>query len=436
MPRVECGICTNTMTDKKTVSCPHCQLIQCNDCVKTYHKDSGEINCMRCKKGWNRLFITSSFGLTMSTYLLRDKKGELLFAEQEALIPHSANFVVAAIQEETDAIVMKGLLLERKRLLESARLITLDIHRLQRQHNARKSKEGDEENGKVGNFRCPVVDCNGVVTGGNCISCNTRICAKCREIRTDGDHVCDPNTLLTIEAMKKDTKPCPNCTVPIHKIIGCDQMWCVQCRCFFNWRSLVIINPRNAHNPHYNEWNRENANGRPREAADVPCGGNVVVRFKNGEYHQDHKDRALHEVPRLVTELCDGNDARGLFARHAPTVDNNRVSLMKYMRNQIDKVKFVSILAANDKSASLKTDMFHILSIFRDVTNDDGRVYMNSAQTKIEMNTYIDSVERISKFCIERTEETLTKTYHSSDKTIVKAFQRIVDAIVLAKQQY
>ena len=78
--------------------------------------------------------------------------------------------------------------------------------------------------------------------------------------------------------LAKECKNCPKCAAPIYKIDGCNQMWCVECKTAFDWRTSEIITGH-FHNPHYYEWVRQNNNGNvPREPGDNPCGANVEIR--------------------------------------------------------------------------------------------------------------------------------------------------------------
>ena len=47
-------------------------------------------------------------------------------------------------------------------------------------------------------------------------------------------HKCDEEKVASVEMLKRDTKPCPKCGTPIHKIEGCDQMWDPQCGTAFS----------------------------------------------------------------------------------------------------------------------------------------------------------------------------------------------------------
>jgi hypothetical protein len=115
--------------------------------------------------------------------------------------------------------------------------------------------------------RCPIDQCKGFInTQFICELCYSHICDKCQvpilikpstdnsESETPIAHICDENTVSTIQLLKKDTKPCPKCHVNIFKIDGCDQMWCIECHTAFSWTTGEV--EHKIHNPHYYEYLR------------------------------------------------------------------------------------------------------------------------------------------------------------------------------------
>ena len=101
---------------------------------------------------------------------------------------------------------------------------------------------------------CPNNTCRGYLsTQYKCDLCELFTCPDCLEIigySQNEPHTCDPNNVASAEMIKKDTKPCPQCGVRIHKIQGCNQMWCTQCKIAFDYATLKIDNGV-VHNPHY-----------------------------------------------------------------------------------------------------------------------------------------------------------------------------------------
>lgn len=107
-------------------------------------------------------------------------------------------------------------------------------------------------------FSCPRETCRGFLdTLFICGVCRKETCDKCHELRDSG-HVCDKNLVASIKFMKSDSKPCPKCGAVIHRIMGCNQMWCTHCHARFDWESGQIYKANEFHNPHYIEFLRRN----------------------------------------------------------------------------------------------------------------------------------------------------------------------------------
>ncbi len=124
---------------------------------------------------------------------------------------------------------------------------------------------------------CSNTECRGFVVAPKfeCGTCGLRRCPTCHDqLLQQPDlipHACDPDRVKTAELIRRDTRPCPKCAVPIHKVSGCSQMWCTQCHVTFDWRSGKIELGR-THNPHFYEWlrNRSDTGAIAREPGDDP----------------------------------------------------------------------------------------------------------------------------------------------------------------------
>ena len=97
-------------------------------------------------------------------------------------------------------------------------------------------------------FPCPSLTCRGFVgSKGTCGTCKTEICTKCREIHNDK---CNPETLASLQAILHDSRACPKCSVSIHKTVGCDHMFCTNCRTHWHWETRKVL--KESTNGHYN----------------------------------------------------------------------------------------------------------------------------------------------------------------------------------------
>lgn len=123
---------------------------------------------------------------------------------------------------------------------------------------------------------CISDDCRGFLSKSyKCGTCEKQYCAECHEeknSRIDDEHVCNEDAKATIAMIRRDTKPCPKCSIPIEKVSGCSQMWCVSCRTTFDWNTMKIETGY-IHNPEYLRWMRENNREIARNPYDIYGGG-------------------------------------------------------------------------------------------------------------------------------------------------------------------
>jgi hypothetical protein len=135
-------------------------------------------------------------------------------------------------------------------------------------------------------MQCQFEGCKGFLsTGYKCELCERKTCAKCLEI-VEEEHECKEESIASAEMIKKDTKPCPKCSIRVYKIDGCNQMWCVQCNTPWDWVTGKIVNGT-IHNPHYYQFlQKQNAGVMPRNPGDVVCGGLPEIWAMNQLLHR------------------------------------------------------------------------------------------------------------------------------------------------------
>ena len=104
-----------------------------------------------------------------------------------------------------------------------------------------------------------------------CNKCDKITCKRCREIK-EKDHVCDEDTVKTIQLAIRTSKPCPKCNERIHRIYGCDQVYCPLCKIVFSYSTGRLQIGGIIHQP--DAINELRKNGRlHRDIRDIPCGG-------------------------------------------------------------------------------------------------------------------------------------------------------------------
>ncbi len=211
---------------------------------------------------------------------------------------------------------------------------------------------------------CPVAGCNGFVVGDACGVCGTAVCTRCHATVGDG-HECDPGAVETIRALKRETKPCPRCHVPIYKSSGCYQMFCTQCQCVFDWGSGREIKTGVVHNPHYFDWLRtREGGGADGTAPAIPCGG------WRGAYAVLHAlPRGIPAGTRDILTRCVRNaahleavDLRALQPRDV--VRDNTLLRLRFLNRDITETQFKTALQRAEKKRARDEELRQILETY------------------------------------------------------------------------
>ncbi len=259
---MDCSICCEKFNNSNhlKVDCKGCNTSEaaCRTCCKTYILSStNDAMCMFCKTPWEREFIITNLTKKFADTDLKKYKENLLLERQISLLPDTQKEAIKQkkmnelkkwnedVQKEKERL--KKLIKEQD---EISRAYVLQLSRLQ---YGTSTEDTSSTNFTV---KCCDEDCNGFLDDKyHCSMCDTNYCKMCMEIKENG-HICNEDTKATIQAIKKDSKPCPGCGEMISKIDGCDQMWCIKCHIQFSWRTGQQMEGYN-HNPEYFRWLRE-----------------------------------------------------------------------------------------------------------------------------------------------------------------------------------
>jgi len=185
-------------------------------------------------------------------------------------------------------------------------------------------------------MNCQSTGCKGFLsTKYKCGLCETYTCSTCLQVKDPG-HECKADDVSTVRMIREETKPCPKCSTRISKIDGCDQMWCVECKTAFSWKSGNIVNGA-IHNPHYYEFLRQTQGHVPR--ADNPCGEipELHVMRQHGLKivgNNTSMRTNMYSLHRFLQEL---NWRCGIVNPYEPSLVQNRIY---YLLNRMDEKKF------------------------------------------------------------------------------------------------
>ncbi|RZD41562.1 MAG: hypothetical protein CXT73_04795 [Methanobacteriota archaeon] len=227
---LECNICCEKYTSFKRakIKCNACDFECCKLCNETYLLDQLTPSCMSCGKTWTETFCVENMKSFMKGKHKEHVK-KILFEVEKSRFPET----MPAVENMRNITKWTQLNIEDRNKLLNLKIQqrALEKQYVEREQNIRRALQGapllgksEEEENKY-QRACPKNDCEGFLSSQwKCGVCEIWVCKDCFEIKgdtKDTDHTCNPNTLLTAQSLKKETKPCPNCHSAIYKISGC-----------------------------------------------------------------------------------------------------------------------------------------------------------------------------------------------------------------------
>jgi len=267
-----------------------------------------------------------------------------------------------------------------------------------------------EEHEKIMNFakKCPDNDCRGFLSSAwKCGICDKYYCSDCHKIkngRNDDEHICDENEKATVALLKTDSKPCPNCGMPINRISGCSQVWTPCCKIAFDWNTGRIDKGR-IHSPEYYDFMRRTEGFVPREVGDDLCGGNFYIFNLPSKIRNNldiHKVYILKEhiqnviIPKLPADLS--------------RIDNSDLGVA-YLVGDIDKNGWKKTLKIRTKKNQKNNNIYNIFIMYNEVLND---LFRNLKDNE-NIDQFKDQTQKILDYTNEQIEK-INKRFKSKDK--------------------
>ena len=392
--KIDCMICADEVSQRKMIKCPFCEFQACNSCTERFLMsiDDYKPRCMDngCKKVWNCEFLSSNFSYGFYNKKYRNRRAILLHEKEKSLLPGTQQMAKDVLKDKMEKKYKKSVKGENKMLkqliideFESGDIDTKLVINIKssiksnlqklKNINKKKSEKKEKSEKKLFTRACPVNECRGFLsTSLKCGTCSTFACKHChlpKKCKIDDDHECDPELVATVKMLANDTKPCPACATPIHKINGCDQIWCTICHTAFSWKRGVIERGV-IHNPHYYAFQREQNNGNaPRNHMDMVCGGvpsihSIITKLVRSGEKFDYIDNAhrlinhintveLYRYPNITEEAVDNSNLR-----------------VKYLNNNIDEKKWISKLKKQTKRIEKNNEFHHVLRMLSTTMSD------------------------------------------------------------------
>ena len=384
-----CSICTEILV--QPIECYACGYTACCTCTKQYilsHNNSAQCMNPPCHVPWSLKFLHSNFDGVWLNGPYRDHFNTFLINREKSKIPETVAHILR-LQKENDNDKLIGDLQNHIVDLESQ--LTVVRENLQ---SVQDYKKKYISLGEIPRFLCPCPypACRGLIEilTFQCGVCNNKICQRCRSpVRSEHTHQCDEKDVETLKLLVSDTKPCPKCFSPIHKIEGCAQMWCTKCRTPFSWNTGTIVTGV-IHNPHAIRWRREHG-ALQHDLRDVPCGGLINMYFLR-RLPADNR-RKIHKIHRRIAEI------EGIL--HAPYIgfDDFR---RQFVLNEITEDQWKYIIYRSEEINMQKNTnekVFQLLQVlaierFRDLAHN---IKGNPSSRKMEwaFNMFMQEIEQI-----------------------------------------
>lgn len=364
---MSCEICIETYnkSNRICVKCDLCGYESCINCCKTFIlQQSDYIHCMNCKREWSLNKLVKTFPKTFINKEYKELSMKILFEKEQTLLPQTQNYLLK--------------LENKQRVKEQIRDIDEQIKRLtELKNNLKQQLQNDilmESNNKYIQ-KCTNQDCRGYLnTNWKCDMCDTTFCSECKLIKMETqNHVCDKQTLESIQLIEKETKACPKCDMRIYKTDGCDQMWCTQCHTAFSWRTGKI--ETNIHNPHYYEY-MQNVQNLQRNPLEVQCGREIDDHFLNVL----HRTLTVHYITngKIAKDIATNIFHMQLvFPDYINKIKDNQDLRVKYLKNQITLDKFKSMLYRRSNKINKKREIINLLAMYIHCITDILYRFMN-----------------------------------------------------------
>jgi len=438
---MSCNICDSTFnkSTRKQIKCLYCNYEVCLDCFKKMMIMNGE-ECPNCSKIWSREFIQSNATKTWFDTTYKEKRKEQLLDREKALLQEAMPIVKARQYKEKMnkeiAEVQKKLaeLTETKRRLDFEK--THNYNRILNGFEAVDEVKVDETTKVKTTFikNCPSNECRGFLSSRwKCDLCEICVCPDCHQVKkaiNDDEHKCREDDIKTAELIMKTTKPCPKCGARIHKIEGCNAMFCVYCKTCFNFNTGKITGSNS--NPHYAQWMIQN-NKQPNNPA-IPqnpanagafCGmnyqqlvkkinQNIISKKINVPFHLENDAifaNFYHQILHIEQILCP---------RFRQENDNDKLLNLrvKYLTNEIDEKEWNRQIFIQDKKNEYNKIIHDLFQMVAHVWTDS-IINMGKADTKEEFEQLFKDIAKVVEYFNEYSKKTSKEFGYSVYEWIV-----------------
>jgi hypothetical protein len=269
--RVECQVCVSSCTPLQMAECGFCDFAACKVCVKRYLlSSSDDANCMSCKRLWSNEVLCAKLGKTFMAGEWKAHREDVLYDREVSMLAETQPYVTQELKRRENVVLLASMLKERQSLKRKLAEVDRTIHQVR--SNVRPPVDAEERAEFV--HQCGSEGCGGFLsTSWKCRKCEGWTCGECGAFKGQDPegHVCREQDRASMDAIKRDSRRCVGCGIYVHKISGCNQMYCTVCHTAWDYRTGRKVNGT-IHNPHYIEMQRH-LQLLGRDVNDVPCGG-------------------------------------------------------------------------------------------------------------------------------------------------------------------
>ncbi len=454
----QCCVCIETFTkqpSRKQAKCPYCDVKACVGCTQQYLLSITEDpHCMGCRKAWSREVMDQ---LLLVTWINGDykKHRETVLTDRERSRLPAAQIIVERQKSAKERYPIRDKIMDNIRELElqiailrsnyytESRRIELLLAGQDPFATGTATKAREEER-RVFVMPCPAGDCRGFLSQAyKCGVCDIYVCPECREVKglqRDSPHTCDANNVATVQKMKKECRPCPECGVSIFKIEGCDQMFCTACNTPFSWTTGKKVVVGAIHNPHYFEYLRKvNGGSLPRAPGDIPC---LALLPGAWEYDRQVTRRFMIGGMKETTDLYQGlMQLTHIHAVEIPAVtvraedQDNTDYNVAYLIKNIDEARWKQLIQQKEKKRMKKDELrmryeafvAACVDIFGRIMNQSRNLTRTGKEETVLMQRYIKETHEQFTQMVQIFNESMmeiSRRYKCTVLTLDSAFKR------------
>ena len=385
---MDCPVCTESLgPETAAAACASCAYKTCRSCARRFVLTTVDARCMSCRHPWDREFMDATLGSAWVNGEYKRHRETILLDRERAMLPAAQDRLGTYREYKELTGGLQGKKARAREMRKELRALDAEIsgdflHATHLKHRAfapaapaAPVRRPDAPAPPVAPppkrvvRGCPTEDCRGFLTSDfRCGACERTFCPRCHEELGDA-HACDPDAAKAAAFIVKDTKPCPTCAAPIHKISGCSQMWCTLCRTPFDWRTGEVDRGP-VHNPHYVAW--VNTRGGAAAAGDGGdggrCGGGwaaISARLRAGGM-EPHALASVGEVHRVVLHL-----QRVVLPTLPGNAEVDNLDLrLQYLNNEVTEEHVRQTVQRREKKRAKLLAVRQILEMYVAATGD------------------------------------------------------------------